>query len=309
MMFVYRNMNRSPNYSLGNLVEKQLRSTSGSSETLQIIGNHFIHHCKQHEIASFVVSDLVFHYSSYYKKILSKQCEMNDKHGDTSQYLHDPRLIIITPAWGVIFVRVVSDTGQLEENMKTTKLMLDKDSIFFWRLFQDIFKEKAVNFTGLLAIPSVKLEDRSKDLLCKKCSDFTIYRHHLESTENFSGWIRKHMKQKSSLKSNIFVDVVTRLNALYVLFETPQQNLDSDPEDDDEHRLHNVEEKVVKHVAKVLMTPQQYEILTSTIRHRCSKLLFTPELLMAINAFTKWSKSITKQKKNCTMLNRLINNV
>ena len=55
------------------------------------MGNHFIHFSKQDEIASFVVADLFFHYSSYYKKILAKQHEMNDTDGDTTEYIHDPR--------------------------------------------------------------------------------------------------------------------------------------------------------------------------------------------------------------------------
>ena len=29
--------------------------------------------------------------SSYYKKILAKQHEMNDAEGDTTEYIHDPR--------------------------------------------------------------------------------------------------------------------------------------------------------------------------------------------------------------------------
>ena len=80
----------------------------------------------------------------------------------------------------------------------------------------------------------------------------------------------------------MFVEVVTRLNGLYVLIETPQQNLDpseneKDGESDDEDvvlqnspakgELLAIEERVVKHVCKVLMTPQQYEICTSNIRH------------------------------------------
>ena len=81
----------------------------------------------------------------------------------------------------------------------------------------------------------------------------------------------------------MFVEVVTRLNGLYVLIETPQQNLDpseneKEDESDDEDvvlqrspvkgELLAIEERVVKHVCKVLMTPQQYEIFTSNIRHR-----------------------------------------
>ena len=83
--------------------------------------------------------------------------------------------------------------------------------------------------------------------------------------------------------SDMFVEVVTRLNGLYVLIETPQQNLDPsenerDGESDDEDvvlqnspakgELLAIEERVVKHVCKVLMTPQQYEIFTSNIWHR-----------------------------------------
>ena len=33
----------------------------------------------------------LFFSSSYYKKILAKQHEMNDAEGDTTEYIHDPR--------------------------------------------------------------------------------------------------------------------------------------------------------------------------------------------------------------------------
>ena len=32
--------------------------------------------------------------SSYYKKILAKQHEMNDADGDTTEYIHDPRSVL-----------------------------------------------------------------------------------------------------------------------------------------------------------------------------------------------------------------------
>ena len=86
-------MNRSPNSSIGNLEEQKLRAKTEPRKTdlLQVTGNLMIHFCKQQEMASFVVSDLVFHYSSYYKKILAKQNEMNDGDKNTTEYLHEPR--------------------------------------------------------------------------------------------------------------------------------------------------------------------------------------------------------------------------
>jgi hypothetical protein len=39
-------------------------------------------------------------------------------------------------------------------------MWLDKDCIFFWRLFQDIFKGVAINFTGLLVLPNIRSEHR-----------------------------------------------------------------------------------------------------------------------------------------------------
>ena len=104
--------------------------------------------------------------------------------------------------------------------------------------------------------------------LRKYSSDFVLFRRHLESHTEFSGWVARHLRPRSPLHSDVFVDVVTRLNALYVLFETPQQNLDTDPAAGEAEQLRAVEEKVVRHVAKVLLTPQQYEVLTSTMRHR-----------------------------------------
>ena len=92
-LFIHRHLNRSPNSSIGHLDEQKLRSKTDcrKSEVLQVVGNLLIQFCKHEEIPSFVVSDLVFHYSSYYKKILAKQNEMNDKEKNTSEYLHEPR--------------------------------------------------------------------------------------------------------------------------------------------------------------------------------------------------------------------------
>ena len=89
----YRHFNRSPNSSIGHLEEQKLRAKTESrkSEVLQVMGNMMIQFCKHREIPSFVVSDLVFHYSSYYKKILAKQNEMNDVEKNTTEYLHEPR--------------------------------------------------------------------------------------------------------------------------------------------------------------------------------------------------------------------------
>ena len=260
-------MNRSPNNSLGYLDQQQFRSPANKNEILQMVGNHFIHYCKQAGIASYVVADLVFHYSSYYKKILAKQNEMNDPNSDSDEYLHDPKLVILTQKYGVIIVRAlnikIDKNSDIKNEIKKVKMMLDKDCIFFWRLFQDVFKEKTVNFSGLLVVPNLE-----ENLICKECSNLVMYHKHIESNQSMADWIKHHLKHKSYMTSDIFVDVVTRLNALYVLFETPQQNLDTNVDGESTEKFHASEEKVVKHVAKVLMTPQQYEILTSTYRHR-----------------------------------------
>ena len=58
---------------------------------VQVAAHLFVQVCRQAEVASYVVADTEFHYSSYYKKILAKQLEMNDKEGDSSEYLHEPR--------------------------------------------------------------------------------------------------------------------------------------------------------------------------------------------------------------------------
>ena len=68
------------------------------------------------------------------------------------QFLKPCRLIVVTPNWGVIFVRAVElgdKNRDIKQQMRKTKIMLDKDCIFFWRIFQDIFKNATVNFTGL----------------------------------------------------------------------------------------------------------------------------------------------------------------
>ena len=183
--------------------------------------------------------------------------------------------MIVTPTHGIIFVRAVDLDGknskQLMEELKKEKQKLDKDCIFLWRLLQDIFKNHTINFTGIIAAPNV-VSDESKNLLCKNCSDMVMFRRHLEGSSEFNSWIHHHLKTKSQMKSDIFVDTVTRLNGLYVLFETPQQNLDSKESLSD--KAEAVDTRVVKHVAKVLLTPQQYEILTSTLRHRYVKINF-----------------------------------
>ena len=198
----------------------------------------------------------------------------------------------MTPNHGIIFARALdtSDSskepedddflGELAHDMKRTKEMLDKDCIFFWRLFQDIFKDTSINFTGLIVLPNIS-NTTSEKLTCRKCSDFTLFRRHVDSNKHFEEWCSRHLKPKKPLNSEMFVDVVTRLNGLYVLIETPQQNLDhpdssaEDGSDDDDSGHHKemlaIEERVVKHVCKVLMTPQQYEIFTSNIRHRYHK--------------------------------------
>ena len=201
------------------------------------------------------------------------------------------RLIVVTPNHGIIFARALdmSDKEKTEQelndishDMKRVKEMLDKDCIFFWRLFQDIFKDSSINFTGLIVLPNIS-NHTSEKLVCRKCSDFTVFRRHVDSNKHFEEWRSRHLRPKKPMSSDMFVEVVTRLNGLYVLIETPQQNLDpseneKDGESDDEDvvlqkspakgELLAIEERVVKHVCKVLMTPQQYEIFTSNIRHR-----------------------------------------
>ena len=53
------------------------------------------------------------------------------------------------------------------------------------------------------------------------------FRRHLESSKHFGDWCGKHLTTKKPLDHEMFVSVVTRLNGLYVLVETPQQNTDS----------------------------------------------------------------------------------
>ena len=192
------------------------------------------------------------------------------------QFLKPCRLIVVTPNWGVIFVRAVElgdKNRDIKQQMRKTKIMLDKDCIFFWRIFQDIFKNATVNFTGLLVLPNVS-QDVGEKVVCQECSHFAIFRHHLQSGKHFHDWAKSHLKSKKALDSQTFVEVVTRLNGLYVVFETPQQNIETAPKalqeetDNVNDKLHNLEEKVVKHVSKVMMTPQQFEILTSSNRHR-----------------------------------------
>ena len=180
--------------------------------------------------------------------------------------------MIVTPTHGIVFVRVVDLDGKnLMEEFKKEKKKLDKDCIFLWRLLQDIFKSHTINFTGIIAAPNVTSEE-AKNILCKNCSDLVMARKYLEGTSDFNSWIHHHLKSKSQMKSDIFVDTVTRLNGLYVLFETPQQNLDSKESLSD--KADTVDNRVVKHVAKVLLTTQQYEILTSTLRHRYLRINF-----------------------------------
>ena len=54
----------------------------------------------------------------------------------------------------------------------------------------------------------------------------------MESSKHFSDWCGKHLTTKKPLDHEMFVSVVTRLNGLYVLVETPQQNTDSGVEDE-----------------------------------------------------------------------------
>ena len=99
---------------------------------------------------------------------------------------------------------------------------------------------------GLLVIPNVS-NSVSEKIICKKDSDFVLFRwilhqlriphlitcrRHLESSKHFSDWCGKHLTTKKPLDHEMFVSVVTRLNGLYVLVETPQQNTDSAVQDE-----------------------------------------------------------------------------
>ena len=119
--------------------------------------------------------------------------------------------------------------------------------------------------------------------MCKTCSSFTLFHRHLDSSAHFKAWCSKRLANKIPLPSDLFVDLVTRLTGLYVLIETPQQNM-HDGEDEDEEveevlnarkgpNKQNNAEMIVKiekskHICKVLMSPQQFEIFTSTAKHR-----------------------------------------
>ena len=59
-----------------------------------------------------------------------------------------------------------------------------------------------------------------------------LCRRHIESSKHFSEWCEKHLTKKKPLDHETFVSVVTRLNGLYVLVETPQQNSESSVDDE-----------------------------------------------------------------------------
>ena len=61
----------------------------------------------------------------------------------------------------ISFLRHKSEQDQSDvcHGMKRAKEMLDKDSVFFWRLFQDIFKTSTINFTGISTFFCATLSD------------------------------------------------------------------------------------------------------------------------------------------------------
>jgi hypothetical protein len=44
--------------------------------------------------------------------------------------------------------------------IQSCKRSLDKDCIFFWRLFQDILKDTPINFTGLIVLPKIRFPEK-----------------------------------------------------------------------------------------------------------------------------------------------------
>jgi hypothetical protein len=65
----------------------------------------------------------------------------------------------------------------------------------------------------------------SQQLVCRQCADFVLFYPHLDSARSLADWAARHLKLKQLIESDMFVDIVTRLAALYTLVETPQQNV------------------------------------------------------------------------------------
>ena len=75
------------------------------------------------------------------------------------------------------------DQSDVCHGMKRAKEMLDKDSVFFWRLFQDIFKTSNINFTGIAALISVWLlvtDNVPRITGHTECQQFCEWKDHLQ---------------------------------------------------------------------------------------------------------------------------------
>ena len=73
------------------------------------------------------------------------------------------------------------DHSDVCHGMKRAKEMLDKDSVFFWRLFQDIFKTSNINFTGNRQSLIFSLTDPVLRIAGDaKCQQFSKWKGHLQ---------------------------------------------------------------------------------------------------------------------------------
>jgi hypothetical protein len=65
----------------------------------------------------------------------------------------------------------------------------------------------------------------AQQLVCGQCAHYVLFYPHLESAGGLARWIRHHLQLKPLIAADTFVDIVTRLAALYTLIETPQQSV------------------------------------------------------------------------------------
>ena len=83
-------------------------------------------------------------------------------------------MLVLSKNHSIIFIRAVTASDnkpdknheEIKSRVKKCKEMLDKDCIFFWRLFQDIFKKDSINFTGILVLPNIS-NSTSDALFCR----------------------------------------------------------------------------------------------------------------------------------------------
>ena len=72
------------------------------------------------------------------------------------------------------------DHSDVCHGMKRAKEMLDKDSVFFWRLFQDIFKTSTINFTGISSVTLLVIDNFPRITGHTKCQQFCEREDHLQ---------------------------------------------------------------------------------------------------------------------------------